>query len=84
MLNLSALEMFMSPDQKKALQALKEVTKSIRAQITVRSDSVDVKLVADNAQATPYLPQIGDQVASAVGLTLNYMFGITGEIVRRK
>ena len=84
MINPSALEMFMTPEQRESLRALKQVTSSIKAQIVIHGDSVEIKLVAGNAQAAPYLPQIGDHVASAVGHTLHYMFGITGEIVRRK
>jgi hypothetical protein len=83
MTNPSALEMFMTPEQREALRALKQATSTIKAQIVIHGDSVEIKLVAGNAQAAPYLPQIGEHVASAVGQTLHYMFGITGEIVKR-
>ena len=79
MIDPSAFEMFMTPEQRQSLRALKQVTSSIKAQIVIHGDSVEIKLVAGNAQATPYLPH----VASAVGQTLHYMFGITGEIVKR-
>ena len=75
----SAFEKYMTPGQMDAFQALKEKSKSIKAQITICSDSVEVKLVADSAGAAQYLPQI----ATSIGMTLNFMFGITGEIVRR-
>lgn len=75
----SAFEKFMTPGQMDAFRALKESTNSIKAQITICSDSAEVKLVAGSAEAAQYLPQI----ATSIAMTLNYMFGITGEIVRR-
>jgi len=84
MINPSAFEMFLNPQQKEALRALREETKGIKAEITIRSDGVEVKLVTANVEAARFLPQIGEQLATGLGQTLHYMFGITGEIVRRR
>ena len=74
----------LNSEQKEAIRALREETKSIKAVITIRSDGVEVELVTANAEAARFLPQIGEQLSTGLGQTLHYMFGITGEIVRRK
>ena len=79
MIDPSAFEKYMTPEQMGTLGALKGKTKSIKAQITVCSDSVEAKLVAGSAEAAQYLPQI----ATSIGMMLNFTFGITGEIVKR-
>lgn len=79
MVDPSAFEKYITPEQMGTLGALKGKTKSIKAQITVCSDSVEAKLVAGSAEAAQYLPQI----ATSIGMMLNFMFGITGEIVKR-
>lgn len=84
MINPSAFEMFMTPEQKDALRALKELGKSIRAQIAIHSDGVEVKLFAGDAAASQYLPQIEEHLTTSIGYILHNLFGITGEIVRRK
>ena len=61
-------------------RALKGKTQGIKAQIIVRGDSVEVELVAGSADAARYLPQI----ATSIGMMLNLMFGITGEIVKHR
>jgi len=75
----STFEKYMTPEQMGTLGALKGKTESIKAQITICSDSVEVKLVAGSAEAAQYLPQI----ATSIGMMLNLMFGITGEIAKR-
>jgi len=73
-----------SSEGKEALRAVKEMTRGIKAQVTIRSDGVEVKIVTGNAEAAQYLAQIGEHLATGIGQTLHYMFGITGEIVRCK
>jgi hypothetical protein len=75
----SAFEKYMTPEQTSTFKALKGKTKNIKAQIIICSDSVEVRLIADSAGAAQYLPQI----ATSIGMMLNFMFGITGEIGRR-
>jgi len=75
----SAFEKYVTPEQMGTLGALKGKTKSIKAQIIICSDSAEIKLAAGSAEAAQYLPQI----ATSIGMMLNVMFGITGEIVKR-
>ena len=82
MINPSAFEMFMTPEQKEGLRALKELGKSIKAQITIHSDGVEIKLLAGNAAVSQCLPQIGENLTTSIAYLLHNLFGITGEINR--
>lgn len=79
MFDPSTFEKYLTPGQMDTFRAFKEKTRSIKAQVAIYSDSVEVKLVAGSAEAAQYLPQI----ATSIGTILNLMFGITGEIVKR-
>lgn len=84
MIDPSAFETFLPPHQREALRGFKEVTKGIKAQINIHNDGVEVKLISTNNEVAQCLPQVEEQLATSIGMTLHYMFDISGEIVRHK
>ena len=67
----------------KKTAAVRQISSKIRAKMTVdhAKNSIEFAFTSADPQATALIPELVKQLSSVLGMQLNVMFGITGEIV---